>query len=66
MKLRAHLAILTALFVLPTIRAQSPSPTPTVDELVAKNIEAKGGAAAYARNVPRQGISRKTLPGGSL
>ncbi len=26
--------------------AQSPAPTPTVDELVAKNIEAKGGAAA--------------------
>lgn len=28
------------------LHAQSPSPTPTVDELVAKNIEAKGGANA--------------------
>ncbi len=26
--------------------AQTPAPTPTVDELVAKNLEAKGGAAA--------------------
>jgi hypothetical protein len=28
------------------IHAQTPAPSPTVDELVAKNIEAKGGAAA--------------------
>ena len=28
------------------VNAQTPAPTPTVDELVAKNLEAKGGAAA--------------------
>ena len=37
--------IVCSLFA-PALRAQNPSATPTVDELVAKNIEAKGGAAA--------------------
>ena len=46
MKLRFSLALLAGLFVSPAIHGQSPSPTPTVDELVAKNLEAKGGAAA--------------------
>lgn len=35
-----------ALLALPTLHAQSPSPTPTVDDLVAKNLKAKGGAEA--------------------
>ena len=48
MNLRSSLFFLAGLLVLPALHAQSPSPsaTPTVDELVAKNIEAKGGAAA--------------------
>ncbi|MEO7166695.1 MAG: hypothetical protein ABI787_08620 [Spartobacteria bacterium] len=48
MNLRSSLLILAGLLVLPALHAQSPSPAamPTVDELVAKNIEAKGGAAA--------------------
>ncbi|MGH8094520.1 MAG: hypothetical protein ACREIF_13795 [Chthoniobacterales bacterium] len=47
MNLRFSLLIPAAVaLVLPTINAQSPSPTPTVDELVAKNLAAKGGAAA--------------------
>ena len=31
-----------------SIQAQNASPPPTVDQLVAKNIEAKGGAAAIS------------------
>ncbi len=46
MKIRFSLVLLAGLLFLPTIRGQSPSPTLTVDYLVAKNIEAKGGAAA--------------------
>jgi hypothetical protein len=46
MKLHCTLVFLGVLCALPTINAQSPAPTPTADELVAKNIEAKGGAAA--------------------
>ncbi len=46
MKLRFSLFLLTGLLLLPALHAQSPSSTPTVDELVAKNLEAKGGAAA--------------------
>ena len=46
MKLRLSLFFLAAAAAIPTLRAQSPTATPTVDELVAKNIEAKGGAAA--------------------
>jgi hypothetical protein len=47
MNLRFSLVILAAaLLVPPTINAQSPAATPTVDELVAKNLAAKGGAAA--------------------
>lgn len=47
MKLRHSLFSLVALFlVLPTLQGQTPAPTPTVDELVAKNIKAKGGEAA--------------------
>ena len=37
------------LLVLPTLHGQTPTPAaPAVDELVAKNLEAKGGAAALA------------------
>lgn len=46
MKLRFSLALLAGLLLSPAIHGQSPSATPTVDELVAKNLEAKGGAAA--------------------
>ncbi|MEO8440612.1 MAG: hypothetical protein ABI540_10375 [Spartobacteria bacterium] len=46
MKLRFSLFFLAWLLVLPGLHAQSPSPIPTVDDLVAKNLEAKGGAAA--------------------
>jgi hypothetical protein len=46
MKLRFSLALLAGLLVSPAIHGQSPSATPTVDELVTKNLEAKGGAAA--------------------
>lgn len=48
MKLRFSLLSLVGFLVLPTIHAQSPSPSPSVDELVAKNIVAKGGAAALS------------------
>ena len=46
MHLRLSLCLLTGLLALPLVDAQTPGPTPTVDELVAKNLEAKGGAAA--------------------
>ena len=47
MNLRFSLLIPAAVaLLLPAINAQTPAPTPTVDELVAKNLEAKGGAAA--------------------
>jgi len=46
MKIRFSLALLAGLLVSPAIHGQSPSATPTVDELVTKNLEAKGGAAA--------------------
>lgn len=43
------LSLLCAALLTPAaIHAQTPAPSPTVDELVAKNIEAKGGAAALA------------------
>jgi hypothetical protein len=43
------LLLLTVAIALPTLHAQNPTPpSPTVDELVAKNLEAKGGAAALA------------------
>ena len=38
--------VLLAGLIPPVIHAQTPGPSPTVDELVAKNIEAKGGQAA--------------------
>ena len=47
MRLRPYLLLAaSALLTLPTLHAQSPSPTPTVDDLVAKNLKAKGGAEA--------------------
>jgi len=47
MNLRFSLLFFVASSLLaPAVHAQSPTSTPTVDELVAKNIEAKGGAAA--------------------
>ena len=38
--------VLISALVAPALRAQAPTPSPTVEELVAKNLEAKGGAAA--------------------
>ena len=46
MKAPFALPCLAVLLVLPGANAQSPAPTSTVDDLVAKNIQAKGGAAA--------------------
>lgn len=47
MNLRILLVPLASLLLAgPILRAQSPSPTPTVDDLVAKNLKAKGGAEA--------------------
>src|SRR6478672_6752093 len=46
MHLRLSLGLLAGLLALPLVDAQTPGPTPTVDELVAKNLEAKGGATA--------------------
>jgi hypothetical protein len=40
------LPLLFAGLFAPALHAQRPAPSPTVDELVAKNIEAKGGAPA--------------------
>ncbi|MGI8891622.1 MAG: hypothetical protein ACR2G0_12685 [Chthoniobacterales bacterium] len=40
------LVFLVGLITSATLHAQTPAPSPTVDELVAKNLEAKGGAAA--------------------
>jgi hypothetical protein len=38
--------LFAGLFTQAAIHAQTPGPSPTADELIAKNIEAKGGAAA--------------------
>jgi hypothetical protein len=46
MKSRFALPCLALLLALPMANGQSPAPTPTVDDLVARNLEAKGGAAA--------------------
>ncbi|MEO6970206.1 MAG: hypothetical protein ABI217_04860 [Chthoniobacterales bacterium] len=46
MRSRLLSLLFAGLFTQTAIHAQTPTPTPTVDELVAKNIEAKGGAAA--------------------
>ncbi len=46
MKLPLILLTLTGLLILPASHAQSPSPTLTVEDLVAKNVQAKGGEAA--------------------
>ncbi len=47
MNLRPLFASLAALLLsAPLIYAQNPAPTPTVDDLVTKNIKAKGGAEA--------------------
>jgi len=43
---RFSLLLLAGLLLHPASHAQSPAPTPTVDDLVAKNLEAKGGQAA--------------------
>src|SRR5712691_1050759 len=49
MNLRFSLLFFVASSLLaPALHAQSPTSTPTVDELVAKNIEAKGGTAALS------------------
>jgi len=40
------LILLAGLLPLAALNAQTPAPAPTVDELVAKNLEAKGGATA--------------------
>jgi hypothetical protein len=46
MNLRILYVALASLLLPLAIQAQTPSPTPTVDELVSKNIKAKGGEAA--------------------
>lgn len=47
MNLRILLVPLASLLLAaPNLHAQSPSPTPTVDDLVAKNLKTKGGADA--------------------
>jgi hypothetical protein len=46
MNLRSALFLLAVLPALSMANALSPAPTPTVDELLAKNLEAKGGGAA--------------------
>ena len=47
MNLRTLLVPLASfLLAAPNLHAQSPSPTPTVDDLVARNLKAKGGAEA--------------------
>jgi hypothetical protein len=46
MYIRLSICLLTGLLALPLVDAQTSEPTPTVDELVAKNLEAKGGGAA--------------------
>lgn len=46
MNLRLTSVLFAGLLVQSGLHAQSPAPAPTVDELVAKNLEAKGGAAA--------------------
>ncbi len=46
MNLRFTSVLFAGLLVQSGLYAQSPAPAPTVDELVAKNLEAKGGAAA--------------------
>ncbi|MEO7724620.1 MAG: hypothetical protein ABIU29_08035 [Chthoniobacterales bacterium] len=48
MQTRFLILLLAGLLSLPASYAQTPAATPTVDELVAKNIEAKGGAVALA------------------
>jgi hypothetical protein len=46
MNLRFPFFCITTAFLTSTATAQTPAPSPSVDDLVAKNIEAKGGAAA--------------------
>jgi len=46
MKLLFSLALVFAALASATLHAQSPAPTEMVDQLISKNIEAKGGAAA--------------------
>jgi hypothetical protein len=46
MRSRLFLILLAGLLPLAALNAQTPAPAPTVDEVVAKNLEAKGGAAA--------------------
>ena len=46
MKLRFAFIFITSALLISTARAQTPAFSPSVDDLVAKNIEAKGGAAA--------------------
>ena len=46
MKLRFSLALLAGLLFAPVLHGQNPPATFTVDELVAKNLKAKGGADA--------------------
>lgn len=46
MNLRFFLALVLAALASPTLHGQSPAPTAMVDQLISKNLEAKGGAAA--------------------
>ena len=46
MNLRFAFLFIVSAFLISSVAAQSPAPSPSIDDLVAKNIEAKGGAAA--------------------
>jgi hypothetical protein len=48
MRIRFFFLLLVGLLSQRALHAQTAAPTPTVDELVAKNLEAKGGQAALA------------------
>jgi hypothetical protein len=48
MHLRFVTLFVAGVLVTPGIHAQNPAPTPTVDDLVARNLQAKGGEAALA------------------
>lgn len=65
MHLGSTLLLAVAAFVAPQILAQT-SPPPTVDQLVAKNIEAKGGAAALKALKSLRAAGKMLVNGGQI